>query len=40
MFKEYKERNMKINSLYNNFYQINARRNYNINNNIIINDNF
>ena len=44
MFNEYKERNMKIISLYklliDNFYQINAIRNYNINNNIIINDDF
>ena len=44
MFNEYKERNMKIISLYklliDNYKHINSIRNYNISNNIIINDNF
>ena len=44
MFKYYKERNLKIISFYkiliNNFNRIYNIRNYNINNNIIINNNF
>ena len=44
MFKDYKERNQKIISIYklliNNYKYFNSIRNYNINNNIIINNNF
>ena len=44
MFSDYKERNMKIIGVYklliNNYDQINSIRNYNINNNIIINNSF
>jgi len=44
IFNEYKERNKKIIFLYklliDNYNQINSIRNYNINNNLIINDNF
>jgi hypothetical protein len=43
-FSEYKERNMKLISLYklliNNYEQIKSIRNYNLNNNIILNDSF
>ena len=44
MFNEYKTRNLKIITIYqlliDNYYKINSIRNYNINNNIIINANF
>ena len=44
IFKNYKERNLKLIALYkliiNNYSQINRIRNFNINNNIIINNNF